>query len=79
MKMKKHGFSEIVSMGWPIVAEMLLIALISNGNQYVWNRFSANAVATIGSWLGYISDFVIKAVCSAVRFHKGLWKDVQIV
>lgn len=49
MKMRKHEFSEIVSMGWPILAEMLLISLISNGNQYVWNRFSADAVAAIGS------------------------------
>lgn len=49
MKMKKHEFSEIVSMGWPIVAELLLIAVIANGNQYVWNRFSSDAVATIGS------------------------------
>ena len=36
-------------MGWPIAAEMILIALLSNANQYIWNSFSADAVATIGS------------------------------
>lgn len=53
MKMQKQKenqeFWKIVRMGWPIVAEMLLIACISNGNQYIWNCFSGNAVAAIGS------------------------------
>lgn len=47
--MKKQQVSEIISMGWPIAAEMILIALLSNANQYIWNSFSADAVATIGS------------------------------
>lgn len=47
--MRKRQTFEIIAMGWPIAVEMVLLGLLSNANQYLWNSFSEDAVATIGS------------------------------